>query len=145
MRRWAILVLLVAIVLPAFAEKPVSTQMVTVAQLEQMLAAAHGVRDGKLAQQIADMKLTERLSDASFARLETNLPGNKSHLALVALADESAFLDLPAAEIPCASAPDASGQAALLAKMMDYLNKAVTRSPDFYATRVTTRFAAHRR
>ena len=74
MRKWSTLVLLAAIVTPLLAVKPPVTQMVTVEQLEQALATAHGERDGKLAKQISDMKLTERLSDARLARLENELP-----------------------------------------------------------------------
>jgi hypothetical protein len=82
---------------PAFAEKRDATQMVTVEQLEQALATVHGVRDGKLAKQISYMKLTQRLSDAKLALLQKELPGPQALLALVALADESQILHLPAA------------------------------------------------
>jgi hypothetical protein len=132
--------LLAAIVTPLLAVKPPVTQMVTVEQLEQALATAHGVRDGNLAKQISNMKLTQRLSDARLARLENELPGSQTRLALVALADESQFLDLPAAEIPSTAVPGAAGQAELLARTMDYVNKTVAKLPNFYATRTTTRF-----
>jgi hypothetical protein len=140
MRKLAVLLLLAGIVPPAFAGKPPATQMVTVEQLQQALATAHGERDGKLAKQISDMKLTERLSDARLARLENELPGPQTRLAPVALADESQFLDLPAAEIPSMAVPGAAGQAELLARTMDYVKTTVAKLPNFYATRTTTRF-----
>jgi hypothetical protein len=140
MRKWSTLVLLAAIVTPLLAEKPPATQMVTVEQLEQALATVHGVRDGNLAKQISDMKLTERLSDARLARLENELRGPQTRLALVALADESQFLNLPAAEIPSTAVPGAAGQAELLARTMDYVKTTVAKLPNFYATQTTTRF-----
>jgi hypothetical protein len=141
MRKLAMLVLSTGMVLPAFAdEKPPTTQMFTVAQLEEALAAAHGLPDKKLAEHIADVKLTERLSDANFARIQAGLPGPKSKLALLALADESAFLDLPAAEIPSTPAPDHATQLALINRAMDYVLKEIPKLPDFFATRTTTRF-----
>jgi hypothetical protein len=125
MRKLVILLLLAGIVPPAFAGNPVTIQMVTVEQLEQALATNHGERDGKLARQISDMKLTQRLSDARLARLENELSGPQTRLALIALADESAFLDLPAAEIPSTAVPGAAGQAELLARTIDIVKTAV--------------------
>jgi hypothetical protein len=141
MRNLTILVLLALTVPPILATKPATTQMVTVEQLEQFLSASHGEKDGKLANQIADMKLTERLSDAKLTGLEEELSGSKSREALLALADESAFLDLPAVDIPSSRAPDPAAQAALLAKAVDYVNKTVAKLPDFYATKTSISFA----
>jgi hypothetical protein len=140
MRKLIIAVLLAAVPLSSAAKKPVTTQMVTVAQLEQALTAAQGMPDGKLAKQIVDMKLTERLSDATFERLQTSVPSPKARLALLAIADESAFLDLPAAEIPSIPAPDHATQVTLIGQAMDYVQKAIPKLPDFFATRTTTRY-----
>jgi len=142
MRKLVMLVLSAGMVLPAFAdEKPPATQMFTVAQLEEALAAARDLPDKNLAEHIADVKLTERLSNANFARIQAGLPGPKSRLALLGLADESAFLDLPAAEIPTTPAPDHATQIALINRAMDDVLKEIPKLPDFFATRVTTRFS----
>jgi hypothetical protein len=135
------MILLAGIVLPAFAGKPVTTQMVTVEQLEQALATVHDVPDKKLAEQLGDMKLTERLSDTRLARLEKELPGPKARQALTALADESSFLDLPAADILSLPVPDHAAQAALLALTVDYVKKVVPNFPDLSATRETSDYA----
>jgi hypothetical protein len=112
----------------------------TVAQLEQSLTAAHGVKDKKLAEQISEMKLTERLSETEELRLAEELPGTKSRLALLAIADESSFLDLPASEIPDLPPPSQATQASLIHQAEDYLQKTVPELPNFLATRTTIRF-----
>ena len=43
---------------------------ITVAELEQLLAAAHGQSDGKVAKQLSDLELTERASSIRLARWE---------------------------------------------------------------------------
>jgi hypothetical protein len=68
MRTLVLLLTLAGFVLPAFAAK-----RVTVAQLEQELAAISGRPDAEVARQLSDWELTERLSTARLDRLETNL------------------------------------------------------------------------
>jgi hypothetical protein len=141
MRKLAMLVLSAGTVFPAFAsEKPATTQMFTIAQLQEALSAARDLPDKELAEHIADVKLTVRMSDANFARIQAGLPGPKSRLALLGLADESAFLDLPPAEIPSTPAPDHDTQLDLIKRAMEYVQKQIPKLPDFFATRVTTRF-----
>jgi len=113
---------------------------VTVAELEQTLAASHGVNDKRLAEQISEMKLTERLSKMEEAQLAQELPGARSRRILLAIADESAFLDPPASEIPDLPAPSQITQSSLIRQAEDYLRKAVPRLPNFLATRTTLRF-----
>jgi hypothetical protein len=120
----------------AFAQKETPpTQMFTVAQFEEALASAHGLPDKKLAEHIAEVKLTERMSDETFYHISAGLPGPKTRLALLGLADESQFLDLPAAEIPAKPAPDYTTQQALVQKALNYVAKAIPQLPDFIATR----------
>jgi hypothetical protein len=57
------------------------------------------------------------------------------------VADASAFLDLPVADIPETPAPDRALQAAVWNKALDYANKMVSRLPNFFATRETIYFA----
>ena len=65
MRKLGLLLLLVGIAFPALAAK-----RVTVEQLEQLLAAAHGKPDAEVARQLSDLELTERLSSARLSRWE---------------------------------------------------------------------------
>jgi hypothetical protein len=140
MRRLALLVLLAGIALRAFAARGVTAQKVTVEQLEQLLATAHRQRDAKAARQIYALELTERMSAAQLARAEADLPGPASRRALLAVTDTAAFLDLPAADLSTASAPDRAAQISLLAQTIEYARKTISRLPNFFATRDTTRF-----
>lgn len=135
MRRLVVLLLLAGFVLQAWASKRVS-----VAQLEQTLSAAHGSPDAAVAQQLSGLELTERLSPARFARLKADLPGEKAREALTLLADSSAFLDLPVAEIPATPTPDPAAQRQMMALVVAYVTKTVHQLPNFFATRNTTRF-----
>ncbi|HEV2487958.1 MAG TPA: hypothetical protein VGT08_20730 [Terracidiphilus sp.] len=130
-----LLVLTVGIASPALAAKRVSVE-----QFEQLLAAAHGQSDHKVAGQIADVELTERASSVRLARWEADFPGHRCHEALTELADASAFLDLPAADMPAYATPTLEMQKIMLAKAIDYVNKTFSRLPNFYATRKTEHF-----
>jgi hypothetical protein len=145
MRKSALLLLLAGLVLQALAAKDVPPQSnvlnrITVWQLEQVLAAAHDKPDEEDAEQLSGLELRERFSTVRLLHWQVQLSGPKSRQALTALADESAFLDLPAAEIPTTAAPDLAAQQQMMALTVDYVTKTVHRLPDFSATRVTTSF-----
>ncbi len=135
MRTLALLLTLTGFVIPALGAKRVAVD-----QLEQTLAAAHSLQDAEVARQLSDLELTERLSTAKLNRLETNLPGEKSRQALMILADASAFLDPPAAEIPNQPAPDPATQRKILALAVDYVTRTLHQLPNLVATRVTNSF-----
>jgi VWFA-related protein len=135
MQRLGLLLLAAGIALPGFA-----ATRVTVEQLEHVLAAAHGKPDVKLAKQLSDLELTERLSAAKLSRWEADSPGPESRQALVALADLSAFLDPPAAEIPATATPDLDTQRKIMAQAVDYAVRTISKLPDFFATRDTIHF-----
>jgi VWFA-related protein len=135
MRKLALLLLLAGIALPTFA-----ASRVTVEQLEQLLAAAHGKRDVEIARQLSNLELTERLSTAKVSRWEADLPGPEARQSLVTLADESAFLDLPGAEIPATAAPDFAEQRRMMALTVDYASKTIHQLPNLFTTRDTIRF-----
>ncbi len=120
---------------------PVASKGVSVDQLAQLLATAHGSSDAEMARQLSDMELTERLSRAKLATLEAGLRGNKARQALLALADASAFLDPPAAEIPAEAPPDAATQREIQAKTVAYLTKTIPKLPNLFATRSTIFYA----
>ena len=80
--------------LPVFA---FASTRVTVDQLNRVIDSNHGKADGKIADKLFGLELTERLSAAKLAAFEAALPGPKSRQALVALADQSTFLDPPPA------------------------------------------------
>ena len=135
MRALALLFALTGFMLSAFGAK-----RVTVDRLEQTLAAAHSLQDAEVARQLSDLELTERLSTAKLNRLETELPGEKSRQALMIVADASAFLDPPAAQISDQPTPDLATQRKILALSVNYVTQTLHQLPNFFATRVTSSF-----
>lgn len=138
--RFAIRTLILLLTFVGFALPAFSAKRVTVALLEQELAADQGRPDAEVARQLSDLELTERLSTARFVRLESDLPGEKARQALMMLADPSSFLDLPTTEIPAAPAPDKFAQQKILALTVNYVTQTMHQLPNFFATRVTTSF-----
>ena len=126
---------------PYFYDQPnPAAKSVTAAELEQVLAGARGKRDEDVAREVSDLELTERLSDAQVADVRAGLHGAKSRAALEVLAEASAFLNPPAAEIPAGTAPDQGAQQRMIALAVDYVNKTMKRLPNFFATRTTIRY-----
>ena len=86
---------------PYYSDQPsLAARRVTVAQLEQALASSRGESDGEAARRISDVELTERLSATKLSSWTASLSGKRTRQALTALADASAFLDPPPAEVP---------------------------------------------
>src|ERR1035437_6611849 len=135
MRKLLFLLFLLATVLPVRA-----AEKITVEQLDHTLTDAHGKRDQDLAKQLGGMELSERLNSPKLAKIQIGLPGEKSRLALLALADASAFLQLPAADIPATPAPDAGTQKLILSRAAEGLEASIHKLPDFFARKTTTRF-----
>ena len=135
MRMLAFILLLAEAALPAIAAKHV-----TVAQLERVIARERDKPDAKLAQQLAGMDLTERLSDAKLSRWESELPGAESRRSLLLISDMSAFLDPPASEFPSMSPPNLAAQRQLMELTADYAVKTMRQLPNFFATRDTIHF-----
>jgi hypothetical protein len=135
MRKFLFLFFLFAAALPVRA-----AESITVEQLEHTLADAHGKRDQDLAKKVGGMELSERLSSLRLAKIQAGLPGEKSRLALLALADASAFRQLPAAEMLATDAPDADTQKLILTRAADDLVASIRKLPDFFARKTTARF-----
>lgn len=136
MLKIASLILLVASV----AAHAATIRRVSVQEFEQILSTVKDQSDGKVAKELSGINLTERASSVRLARWETQFPGKHCHEALTMLADASAFLDLPADEVPANAAPDLQTQKAMLLKTIDYVNSTLNRLPDFYATRKTEHY-----
>jgi VWFA-related protein len=138
MRRLILLGLMAVLVLPAGAAK-----RVTVEQLEQAIAtdsAAHRA-DTEVARQIGEFELSERLTGATLDRFAARLPlGPRTALALQLLADQSAFLDPPASEMPATALPDAAMQQRMMDAARGYVAQTLPHLPNFFATRTTNRF-----
>jgi VWFA-related protein len=138
---------------PFYSDQPnPAIRRITIEQLEQTLAAAHGDGDADLANQLSTLRSTERISGAKFASWTAPVHGKKTQQALTALADASAFLPPPPSEISVDAPPDATAQARLISLAADYLKNTIPKLPDFFATRTTVRYeetaqfdAVHRR
>jgi VWFA-related protein len=126
---------------PYFYDQPhPAARRVTVEQLGEVLDASRGSRDEKLARQLSDLELSERVSDAQLATWQASMHGAKASAALIALADASKFLDPPTSEIPADAPPGLGEQGRMIALTIDYLNKTLPRLPNFFATRKTIRY-----
>jgi len=138
MRRLILLGLLAAMTLPALAAK-----QLTVAQLEQALTAASAAHKppAEMVRLLTGMELSERLSDRTAERINGELnAGPDVGLALALLADRSAFLDLPASELPGTPAPDEATQLRMFDAAGKYVAETLPRLPNFLATRTTIRY-----
>ena len=126
---------------PFYSDQPnLAARRVTVEQLDHVLAAASNESDANLARQLSSLELTERLSAQKLSSWTASLRGKKARQALVALADVSAFLDPPAAEIPSDAAPDRTAQRVIVSLAVNYLNNTIPKLPNFYARRTTVRY-----
>lgn len=135
MRGFGLFVMLAVLACPAFAEDRLS-----VAELEKAIAANHGKSDKDMAQRLGNLELTERLSTVRLQRLEAELPGEKARLALLALGDASAFLDLPPYDVPALAPPDPATQGKIMSRAADFVMSTISKMPDFFAMRTITRF-----
>jgi hypothetical protein len=140
MRLLGTLLSMTLIAAAVFAAEPGQREAVTAAQLEQQFAGAAQQQDRDIAQRIARMQLTQRVSAARAQRMIVLLPGEKSREALTALADVSQFLDLPEEEVPRDAAPDKAAQKQMLSRTVDYVAATIHRLPDFLVMRHLTRF-----
>lgn len=139
----ALFMLLATIVLPAAAldaHSGRSIRLVTVAELEQLLAQGRGQSDRDIAKQLSSVELTQRLSDRRWRKWDPKLPGRRSHQALEVLADTSAFLQLPSADILDAPAPDLNAQRVIMKQTVDYVLGLSHLLPNLFATMQTIAF-----
>ena len=126
---------------PVFYDQPsFAARRVSVRELEQILDTATAQQDGELAKQLAGLELSERLNSNLLSLWKSRLRGKKSIAALVTLADESAFLDPPAAEILSDPAPDFDLQRKMILGTAKYLKEVIPKLPDFFAIRTTTEY-----
>lgn len=112
----------------------------SIEQMEQMLIKLQGKPDGKVAGELEDLQLTERVSPARLARWETGFPGKRTHEELMKLADMTSFMNPPASDVLRDPPPDVETEERMLALAFDYVRLTTAKLPNFYATRETTHF-----
>jgi hypothetical protein len=115
-------------------------ELVTSAGLESTIAALQGKSDGKIAEGLYRLRMSERFAPAARARLETMLPGKKARQALIELTDRSLFLPPSAFAVPPLAKPSLPAQKQMLALANAYLLRTIRKLPDFMALRTTTAF-----
>ena len=113
---------------------------ITVEQLRQWLDTVPGEGDTEMAGQVSSLELTERLSGANLTSWTAAMHGKKSRQALLALADQSAFLPPPPTEISADAPPDTTAQQRMISLTDDYIKNTMPKLPDFFATRTTIRY-----
>jgi hypothetical protein len=127
----------------AFPDRPINAvgleQILSIADRKLLTTPGHEP-DGVTAKRLDGLRLTERLSTARLSRDLSRLPGPRSKRALLAIADQSAFLDPAASEAPALAEPDAAAQRKMIASTVDYVTNTIHRLPNLYATRSTTAF-----
>jgi len=136
--RLMFLVALASMAVPALATKPF-----TVDQVRQILLAGQIVHrsDDAVAQQLADARLTSRLTGAALEQLAATCPGPKTKQILEAIAAESSFLEPAPNGLPGTPAPDIATQKAVMGRTVDYVVHTLPALPNFLATRVTEHYA----
>lgn len=112
----------------------------SIEQMEQLLIKLHGKPDGKVAGELEDEQLTERVSPARLARWEADFPGKRTQEELMKLADMTAFLNPPASDVLRDPPPDMETQQRMVSMALEYVRSTTARLPDFYATRETIHF-----
>lgn len=124
--------------LPAAGAKPL-----TVNQLEDLLNSAARSRksDADLARQINCIELSQRLTEATMERLSKPFQGHAPiALALQLLADQSAFLDLPAEERPHTPPLISTEQKKELEAARAFVLNTLANLPNLLATKRTFNF-----
>ncbi len=133
--------LAVVALLGACSSQSSAEKRVTVEQLERAVAAMHAKTDAEAAQRLAEMELTERLSDVRLTRLKAELPGIQAQQELLAIADASAFSDLPSSDLLVAPTGTSVSPESIRLEAMEYVSKTLPKLPNFFATEKTTSFA----
>jgi hypothetical protein len=137
----AILRILIILAFATILASPcMAVKRITVKQLNQILIDARSMPDEVVARSLSGLELTQRLSIQNLSRIRPTLPGPQSLRALAAVADASAFLNLPAEEIPRDAPLDKDGQQKLLTLASDYVEKTLAKLPNFFATEAITLF-----
>jgi hypothetical protein len=103
-----------------------------------MLKASAKDFEGRLEKRLSGLKLSERLDSVELAALRSIVRGKRAREAIVALADQSAFLNPRASVILSNAPPNLAMQRELISRAVQYARSNFPRMPDFFAERVRT-------
>lgn len=119
----------------ALAARPISID-----EFEGQLNRLRGKSDHFVVDRISSFELTQR---ATFARLThwlADFHGRKSQMTLIAIADNSAFLELPPSDSPSTDPPSDEERRVIISRAIASLEMTTHRLPDLSATRNTLEF-----
>ena len=113
-----------------------------VAELASSISSAQSAHqsDKEIARRIADVELTQRLTESTLATFLGQGLGPQTTEALHLLADESSFLDPPASELPDIQPPTSAEKREIIARADDYALHYIKKLPNFLCTLVVRRF-----
>jgi hypothetical protein len=134
----AVLIASICVCVPARATDTI--KKVNANELIQTVTAARSMPDADLAQKLTGVELTERLSGTRLADLTSKLPGDRSRLALMLIADQSIFLPPPADEMRVNTPPDAESAKQMLVRVVKYVDETVRQLPNLMAMRFSNGF-----
>jgi len=135
MKKWLTLVILMGTTWPAMAAKSLPIE-----EFEQLLNKLSGKNDARVAQELAEIELTERVSPQRLAKWEKSLPGEKTREVLLRLADMAAFENPPALDVMRIVPPDSDTQERMLSLASDYAKTTMPHLPKFSALLEITHF-----
>lgn len=115
-------------------------QSVTVDQLGQWLSGVRDESDSRIAKELENKVLIERVGAAQLAQWQSALPGRHSRSALTAMADVSMFLPPPPASVLSDPPPDIKTQGEIVSHAIDYVVQTLGKLPDFSAACITKHF-----
>lgn len=121
-----------------YDQEPNGIQRVKIAQLRDSIPELRALSDSEAARRLAGMELIERLSSTQFAELFATLTGKKTREALIALADQSAFLFPPVEETLEQPPPTIQEQRQIVQRAVTYVSRTIPILPDLSAQRSTT-------
>lgn len=124
--------------LPLSAELP--AMQVSLEQLTSEIAGLARNSDLDAARHLASLELTERIGISQLSTFLATMPGEKSRMALMLVADKAALLGTSAGEISNQPTPDAAAARTMLARMVNYVNTTNRQLPNLMAERTTTAF-----
>lgn len=139
-RQVPLTVLILSISLYVHAAASDAPKKVAPDELIQIVGASQSMDDANLAKKLAGFELTQSLSGARLAELSSKMPGDKSRLQLMLLADHSIFLLPPADEKPAEAVPTTAAVQQMLSKLVNYVNETVRQLPNLMATRFSNGF-----
>src|SRR5215472_8855932 len=129
----AVLIVAICVSVPAGATD--APKKISSDELVHIIAAAQSMSDADLTQKLSRVELTDRLGATRLTDLTSRLPGDKSRLALMLVADQSMFLPPPGDEMLDDPAPSAASARQMLLKVVKYVNATVRQLPNLMATR----------